>query len=49
MTGFYPFNIKEGFKKGINVISFAVMNNEAPTGLRVVIRGEAEPEEFAWR
>jgi hypothetical protein len=47
MTGFYPFQIKEGFIKGINVISFVVMNNEAPTGLRVVIRGEAEPDEFA--
>ena len=44
--GFYPFEIKEGFIKGINTISFAVYNGEAPTGLRVVIYGEAEPIEF---
>lgn len=46
MTGFYPFEIKQGFVKGINTISFAVNNNEAPTGLRVVIYGEAEPIEY---
>lgn len=45
-TGFYPFEIKEGYVKGINSISFAVNNGEAPTGLRVVIYGEAEPLEF---
>lgn len=44
--GFYPFEIKEGFVKGINNISFIVYNGEAPTGLRVVISGEAEPDEF---
>ena len=47
MTGLYPFYIKDGFIKGMNVISFAVNNNEAPTGLRVVIRGEAEPVDVA--
>jgi len=45
-AGFYHFEIKEGFVKGINTISFAVNNGEAPTGLRVVIYGEAEPIEF---
>lgn len=45
--GFFPFEIKEGFVKGINNISFAVYNGEAPTGLRVVIYGEAEPLEVA--
>jgi len=44
--GLYPFEIKEGFIKGINSISFAVNNGEAPTGLRVIIYGEAEPLEF---
>ncbi|HEY3251639.1 MAG TPA: hypothetical protein VGK25_11025 [Ignavibacteria bacterium] len=44
--GFYPFEIKRGFTAGINTISFVVYNGEAPTGLRVVIYGEAEPKEF---
>lgn len=46
-TGFFPFEIKEGFTDGMNTISFAVNNFEAPTGLRVVIYGEAEPKDFA--
>jgi len=45
-NGFYPFEIKEGFIKGINSISFVVNNGEAPTGLRVMIQGEAVPIEF---
>lgn len=45
--GMTPFEIKHGFKEGMNSISFAVYNGEAPTGLRVVISGEAEPLEFA--
>jgi hypothetical protein len=45
-NGFYPFKIAEGFKEGINNISFVVSNNEAPTGLRVIIKGEAVPIEF---
>jgi hypothetical protein len=45
--GLTPFEIKHGFKEGMNSISFAVYNGEAPTGLRVVISGEAEPLEFA--
>lgn len=45
--GFFPFEIKEGFTEGFNTISFMVFNGEAPTGLRVVIYGEAEPKEFA--
>jgi len=45
--GFFPFEIKEGFTEGFNTISFVVYNGEAPTGLRVVIYGEAEPKEFA--
>lgn len=45
--GMTPFEIKQGFKEGMNSISFAVYNGEAPTGLRVVITGEAEPIEFA--
>lgn len=45
-NGFYPFEIKEGFIKGINTISFVVNNGEAPTGLRVMIQGEAVPIEF---
>lgn len=45
--GFFPFEIKQGFVEGFNTISFAVYNGEAPTGLRVVIQGEAEPKDFA--
>lgn len=45
-NGFYPFEINEGFVKGINTISFVVNNGEAPTGLRVMIQGEAVPIEF---
>lgn len=48
-NGFYPFEIKEGFIKGINSISFVVNNGEAPTGLRVMIQGEAVPIEFTER
>jgi hypothetical protein len=47
--GFYTFEIKEGFVKGINNISFAVYNGEAPTGLRVIIYGEAEPLDVAYK
>ena len=46
-SGFYPFEIKEGFVEGINTILFAVNNGEAPTGLRVIISGEAEPKDVA--
>ena len=46
-SGFYPFEINEGFVEGINTILFAVNNGEAPTGLRVVISGEAEPKDVA--
>jgi hypothetical protein len=45
-SGFYPFEIKQGFVDGINTLSFIIYNGEAPTGLRVVIYGEAEPKEF---
>lgn len=45
-NGFYPFEIKDGFVKGINTISFVVNNGEAPTGLRVMIEGKAVPIEF---
>jgi hypothetical protein len=45
-NGFYPFEIKDGFTKGFNIISFIVNNGEAPTGLRVMIQGEAVPIEF---
>lgn len=45
-SGFYPFEIKKGFIKGDNSILFIVYNGEAPTGLRVEIYGEAEPEEY---
>jgi hypothetical protein len=45
--GFFPFEIKQGFIDGFNTISFVVYNGEAPTGLRVVIQGEAEPKDFA--
>jgi hypothetical protein len=45
--GFFPFEIKKGFIKGINTITFLVYNGEAPTGLRVVISGEAEPIDVA--
>lgn len=45
--GFFPFEIKGGFTDGFNTISFVVYNGEAPTGLRVVIQGEAEPKDFA--
>jgi hypothetical protein len=45
-AGFYPFEIIQGFTGGINTISFAVYNGEAPTGLRVVIYGEAEQIEY---
>lgn len=48
-NGFYPFEIKEGFVKGINSISFVVNNGEAPTGLRVMIEGKAVPIEFTVR
>ncbi len=41
--GFYPFEIKTGFVEGINTILFEVYNSEAPTGLRVIISGEAVP------
>src|SRR5205085_2560046 len=46
-SGFYPFEIKEGFVEGMNTILFAVNNGEAPTGLRVIISGEAEPKDVA--
>lgn len=47
--GFYPFQIKEGegFRAGTNTISFIVYNGEAPTGLRVMIYGEAVPIDVA--
>jgi hypothetical protein len=45
--GLFPFSINQGFTHGINSISFIVNNGEAPTGLRVVIYGEAEPIEAA--
>jgi hypothetical protein len=45
--GFFPFEIKNGFSEGLNTISFVVFNGEAPTGLRVVIHGEAEPKDYA--
>lgn len=45
-NGFYPFEINDGFIKGINTISFVVYNGEAPTGLRVMIEGKAVPIEF---
>ncbi len=45
--GFFPFEMKTGFSEGLNTISFVVINGEAPTGLRVVIYGEAEPKDFA--
>lgn len=46
-SGFFPFSITKGFTYGTNSISFIVNNGEAPTGLRVVIYGEAEPIESA--
>ena len=46
--GFYPFEIKQGFTAGLNTISFVGYNGEAPTGLRVVIYGEAEPLDVAY-
>jgi hypothetical protein len=46
-VGFFPFSFKEGFTYGTNSISFVVNNGEAPTGLRVVIYGEAEPIDAA--
>ena len=48
-SGLFPFEIKEGlgFRAGTNSISFIVFNGEAPTGLRVVIYGEAEPIDVA--
>lgn len=45
--GFAPFEIKDGFVYGMNSISFVVYNGEAPTGLRVIISGEAEPIDAA--
>ncbi len=45
-VGFFPFEIREGFVKGFNTISFVVNNGEAPTGLRVMIEGKAVPIEF---
>lgn len=45
--GLFPFSINQGFTHGTNSISFIVNNGEAPTGLRVVIYGEAEPIEAA--
>ncbi len=42
-VGYFPFEIKQGFTHGVNTITFVVYNGEAPTGLRVVIYGEAEP------
>lgn len=45
-VGYFPFEIKEGFVKGFNTISFVVNNGEAPTGLRVMIEGKAVPIEF---
>lgn len=33
--GLFPFEIKSGFKEGINSIDFVVNNGFAPTGLRV--------------
>jgi hypothetical protein len=45
--GFFYFEIKEGFKSGLNYIDFIVYNDFAPTGLRVEIQGIAEPLDFA--
>lgn len=45
--GMFPFNIDDGFTEGINTIDFIVYNYNAPTGLRVEIKGIAEPKEFA--
>lgn len=46
-VGYFPFEIKQGFVPGINTITFIVNNGEAPTGLRVIMFGEAEPIEVA--
>lgn len=45
--GYFPFEMKQGFTHGTNSISFVVHNGEAPTGLRVMLYGEAEPIEAA--
>ncbi|MBS1518065.1 MAG: hypothetical protein JSS91_08250 [Bacteroidetes bacterium] len=37
--GMFPFEIKEGFVKGINTLDFVVFNVSAPTGLRVELTG----------
>jgi len=37
--GMFPFEIKNGFVKGINTLDFLVYNISAPTGLRVELQG----------
>ncbi len=46
--GMFPFEIKSGYTGGINTIDFVVNNVNAPTGLRVEIKGMAEPKEFVY-
>ncbi|MEO8446676.1 MAG: hypothetical protein ABI528_04230 [bacterium] len=47
--GMFGFAINEGFVEGINTVDFVVNNVNAPTGLRVELKGMAEPKEFAIR
>jgi len=44
--GMFPFEINSGFTEGINTIDFVIYNVNACAGLRVEIRGMADPKEF---
>jgi hypothetical protein len=46
--GMFPFEISEGFNNGINTIDFVVNNVNAPTGLRVILNGQADPKEYVF-
>ncbi|MEP7146554.1 MAG: hypothetical protein ABI792_06055 [bacterium] len=44
--GMFPFEITSGFTEGINTIDFVIYNVNACAGLRVEIKGMADPKEF---
>ncbi len=44
--GMFPFQINSGFTEGMNTIDFVVYNVNACAGLRVEIKGMADPKEF---
>lgn len=44
----FPFEVNENFVPGINTIDFVIYNVNACAGLRVEIKGMAEPKEYAF-